>query len=175
MPSSGDILTHEEMEAVYEDLQNMVKPSWVTSVPLLSVGPKQKSDQWKTVGSLYLPVSLIHLWSNVDPDDERSKHRYELLHLSMLVLSAIDVATSRATSDNNADEFLRLMTAYSQRLQTLFPDYNIHPNHHMAFHIMEFLRMYGPVHGWWTFPFERIIGMLQRISTNYKPGKSASH
>ena len=104
------------MEAVYEDLQNTVKPSWVTSVPttLSSVGPKYKADQWRTVGSLYLPLSLVRLWSNVQPDNERSKHRRELLHLTMLMLSAIAVATPRDTSDSNAYEFLHLMTLYRQ-------------------------------------------------------------
>ena len=29
----------------------------------------------------------------------------------------------------------------------------------------------GPVHGWWTFPFERLIGMLQDVRANYIPGK----
>ncbi|KAG6913412.1 hypothetical protein DXG01_007033 [Tephrocybe rancida] len=38
----------------------------------------------------------------------------------------------------------------------------------MAFHIPEFLAKYGPAHGWWAFPFERAIGQLQRMSTNYK-------
>ncbi|KAF8229093.1 hypothetical protein L208DRAFT_1288357, partial [Tricholoma matsutake] len=169
------ILTHEEMEAVYEDLENMVKPSWVTSVltTLLSVGPKLKSDQWKTIGSLYLPVSLVCLWSDVHQDDERSKHCHELLDLSMQLLSSVATAISCVTSNPHADEFLRLMSCYCQELQRLFPNYNVHCNHHMAIHIAEFLRMYGPVHGWWTFPFKRMIGMLQRISTNYKPGKLA--
>jgi hypothetical protein len=151
------------MEAVYEDMQNMVKPSWVTSVltTLSSVGPKLKSDQWRMTGLLYLPISLIRLWSNVHQDDERSKHRHELLHFSMQLLSALAAATSRITSDPTADEFLCLMACYHQELQRLFPNYNIHPNHHMAFHITEFLCMYGPIHGWWTFPFEWMIGMLQ--------------
>jgi hypothetical protein len=30
---------------------------------------------------------------------------------------------------------------------------------------------YGPVHGWWMFPFERVIGALQKTNTNYKIGK----
>ncbi|KAG2148241.1 uncharacterized protein EDB93DRAFT_1085087 [Suillus bovinus] len=30
---------------------------------------------------------------------------------------------------------------------------------------------YGPMHGWWMFPFERIIGALQKTNTNYKIGE----
>jgi hypothetical protein len=41
----------------------------------------------------------------------------------------------------------------------------------MAMHLYEYLIRYGPVHAWWTFPFERVIGMLQRIPTNYKLGQ----
>ncbi|KAJ7610392.1 hypothetical protein FB45DRAFT_751377 [Roridomyces roridus] len=36
----------------------------------------------------------------------------------------------------------------------------------MAFHIYDFLLLFGPVISWWTFPFERIIGFLERINTN---------
>lgn len=168
----GYIFTDQEMEAIWSDVENMIKPSWVTSVPttLSSSGPKLKSDQWRTVGSLYLPVTLIRLWSGTSPTNPNSKRRHELLHLTMLLLSAIAVATSRVTSADNAKQYLTYMGAYRQELAKQFPTYKCHPNHHLAMHIPEFLAMYGPVHGWWAFPFERMIGMLQRISTNYKPG-----
>ncbi|KAI0788085.1 hypothetical protein C8Q74DRAFT_1366864 [Fomes fomentarius] len=36
---------------------------------------------------------------------------------------------------------------------------------------MECLLAFGPVHGWWSFPFKWINGLLQRLNTNYKPGE----
>ncbi|KAJ7202405.1 hypothetical protein GGX14DRAFT_370407 [Mycena pura] len=36
----------------------------------------------------------------------------------------------------------------------------------MAFHIYDFLLLFGPIISWWTFPFERVIGFLQKINTN---------
>ena len=33
-------------------------------------------------------------------------------------------------------------------------------------HIYEFLDLWGPVYHWWCFPFERLIGSLQRLPTN---------
>ena len=27
----------------------------------------------------------------------------------------------------------------------------------MALHLPDYLLLYGPVHSWWTFPFERLI------------------
>ena len=63
------------------------------------------------------------------------------------------------------------MHSYLSGLKELFPEYSLHPNHHMALHLRDYLLLYGPVHSWWTFPFERLIGILQRISTNYKIGR----
>lgn len=161
------------MEALWDDIEHMCKPSWATSVPTTigATGPKLKSDQWRAVGSLQLPVTLIRLWSMDHPDGLRSQRRHELLNLTMSLLSAIAVGTSRVTSSSNAQEFLSHLIHYRKELRRLFPNYKSHPNHHMAMHIPEYLCLYGPFHGWWAYPFERVIGMLQRVSTNYKPGK----
>lgn len=160
------------MQEIWDDLVQVVKPSWVSSVPskISSICPKVKSDQWRSFGCLYLPVTLIRLWSKSNTNDEYNNDRQQLLHLTMLLCSAIAIATSRTTSEPNSKQFLLHMTQYRQELARLFPRYTCVPNHHMAFHITELLLMYGPVHGWWTFPFERMIGTLQRFRTNYKQG-----
>lgn len=171
-PILGNVFTHAEMKEVYADFDRLVKPSWVTSIPktVSTVGPKLKSDEWRTFGSLNLPVTLIRLWSDDDPQDEDSRQRQELLHLTMLLFSAIAAATTRVTSEKHREEYLSHMVQYRQELKRLFPGYDCRANHHIAFHIPDFMAYYGPVHGWWSYPFERMIGMLQRISTNYKPG-----
>ena len=64
------------------------------------------------------------------------------------------------------------MQAYLTGLKELFPDFKFVPNHHMALHLWDYILLYGPVHSWWAFPFERMIGTLQHISTNYKEGKT---
>ncbi|TFK18575.1 hypothetical protein FA15DRAFT_552917, partial [Coprinopsis marcescibilis] len=82
------------------------------------------------------------------------------------LFSAVSIATSHSTSDAKADLYLELLQTYIDGVKELFPAYNFKPNHHMAFHTTEYLRKYGPVHSWWTFPFERMIGLLQQIPTN---------
>lgn len=161
------------MEELLLDIEDMVKPSWVTSVPTRTTG-KMKADQWRILGSIYLPSSLIRLWSGMQPDDPRAARCQELLDVTMSLVSAIVIASSRSTSPTNAQEYLLHMTEYRKGLENLFPTYVCHPNHHMAMHLHEFLVSYGPAHGWWTFALERLIGMLQRIPTNYKPGKVSS-
>ncbi|KAK0493798.1 hypothetical protein EDD18DRAFT_1077960 [Armillaria luteobubalina] len=44
------------------------------------------------------------------------------------------------------------------------------PNVHAAFHLYNFLLSFGPVISWWCFPFECLIGSLQKINTNYHIG-----
>ncbi|PPQ91927.1 hypothetical protein CVT25_000946, partial [Psilocybe cyanescens] len=168
----GYLLTSEDMGEIRRDIQVMVKPSWATSIPtsISSSGPKLKSDQWRAAGSLYLPVTLIRLWSR-SCNDIASRERQDLLKLTMALFQAISIITSRKTLARHRELYLDHMLVYRQELARLFPDYKCHPNHHMALHLGEFLSAYGPVHGWWTFPFEHMIRTLQRIHTNYHPGK----
>lgn len=67
------------------------------------------------------------------------------------------------------------MKAYLDGLRELIPDYQFRPNHHMALHLPEYLTWFGPVHGWWTFPFERLIGLIQRLPNNSKMGRYRCH
>lgn len=106
----------------------------------------------------------MRLWHSSSGD------RAAALHLTYLLVSAILVATSRTTSSRHADLYLKFMTEYIEGIKKHFPDFELHPNHHFAFHLRRYLIQYGPMHDWWTFPFERIIGMLQRIPTNDKTG-----
>ncbi|KAJ7153126.1 hypothetical protein C8R43DRAFT_832523, partial [Mycena crocata] len=169
--ASPVLITQEEKEALWADMANVSKPSWVTSVPSAFGGTastgKLKADQWRTLGTVYMPITLIRLWSA----SEEGSDRRELLALTMDLVSAVLLASSRVTSQSNADACRQYLLSYRVRLQALFPQYKCHPNHHLALHIPEFLMLFGPVHGWWTFPFERMNGKLQRISTNYKPGQ----
>ncbi|KAG5715117.1 hypothetical protein E4T56_gene17600, partial [Termitomyces sp. T112] len=157
----GSVLTDEEMKTIAEDLEYVVKPSWMPSVPLLS-GSKLKADEWRTLGCLNLPMSLIRLWSKHLEQD-----RLHFLRLTMSLMSAVLLATSRVTSEEHCARYLKFMVEYRKELRQLFPLYDCVPNHHVVFHIPEFIRLFGPVHGWWAFPFERAIGQLQRLSTNY--------
>ncbi|KAK0235565.1 hypothetical protein EDD85DRAFT_968621 [Armillaria nabsnona] len=147
---AGLAVTHQEMEHLWDDLQNTTKPSWLASIPLTVGGRngdgKLKADQWCNLGLIYMPLMLIQMCTVI-------------------------VATSYEASVANAEAYLHHMKAYRALLQDMFPEYKCLPNHHMAMHISEYLLMFRPVQNWWTFPFERAIGTLERISTNYKAGE----
>lgn len=161
------------MRQIRSDLSEISTPTWVTSVPS-NLGSashgKLKADQWRTLGITHLPLSLIRLWGLRNSDDPRSQKCKEILDVTISLISAVVLASSRKTSPSIATAYLIHMKAYMEGIKRLFPQYQFRPNHHMAMHLHEYLRRFGPVHSWWTFPFERLIGMLERIPTNFKIG-----
>ena len=98
----------------------------------------------------------------------------EILNVTMSLLSAVNIASSHSMSFALANSYLQHMQAYLAGLKVLFPGYGFHPNHHLALHLPshQYLFLFGPIHAWWTFPFERIIGMLQCMPTSGKIGIS---
>ena len=162
------------MDQIQTDIASTITPSWLTSAPS-NLGSashgKLKVDVWRILGSVYLPISLIRLWWSAVPGNARSERCQKILDITISLLSAVSIATSRVTSPQHADLYLQHMQAYLTGLKELFPEFKFVPNQHMALHLPDYILLYGPVHSWWAFPFERMIGTLQRISTNCKEGE----
>ncbi|CAK5282244.1 unnamed protein product [Mycena citricolor] len=166
----GHVITKGEMKALWADIAAVHTPSWVSSVPR-NYGSAQhgklKADQWRALAMVYIPVTLIRLWSG------STLQRQQLLDMTMHLIAAVDLASSRKLIQGNDAKVEDHMLKYRIALHTCFPEYTAHPNHHLALHIPHFLRLFGPVHGWWAYPFERMNGKMLRIKTNYKPGAIA--
>jgi hypothetical protein len=130
------------MEQIHSDIASMVTPSWLTSVPSklgsASHG-KLKADQWRVLGSVYLPISLIRLWWSAEPGNARSERCQKILDVTILLLSAVSIATSRVTSPRHADLYLQHMQGYLTGLKELFPDFKFVPNQHMALHLRDYI------------------------------------
>lgn len=164
-----------DIEAIRKDLSETIKPSWVGSLPkdLGSKGHgKLKADQWRAIATIFLPNTLIQRWNSADYGaGENSK--LEMLDNTMDLVNAIILATKRVITEQDCQGYMELMLRYLENLKRLYPHLQLRPVHHAALHLGEFLRMYGPVYGWWTFPFERLIGVLQKVDTNDKQGDNA--
>lgn len=153
----------------------MSSPSWLASVPC-DLGEarhgKLKADQWRVLGTVYLPVSLVRLWDDPDTnDEEEALMRQKMLEATIALVMAIRIATSDTTSHSKITLYVQHIHRYLSLLKELLPEYDLHPNHHMALHLGTYIRRFGPVHAWWAFPFEHIIGMLQHIPINFKQGQ----
>ncbi|KDQ55330.1 hypothetical protein JAAARDRAFT_100053, partial [Jaapia argillacea MUCL 33604] len=133
---------------------------------------KLKADQWRSAAEFNLPVALIaDLWDLADAVDDVDREQcLSWSNNTMNGMVAVNYATFRRTSAACADKYTIFMKAYIDGLKTLFPEFDLRLNHHLALHLGKLLKNLGPVHGWWVFPFEHIVGVLQQVNTNPKLG-----
>lgn len=164
------ILDGKTILEIRNDIRHITVPSWIT--PLTpNFGSKRKgkvkADTWRTAATIYLPITLIRLWGNKDSSDISRKY----LTNTMLMVSAIILITSLEISSSNAEKYTKYMEEYMEGLRELFPDMKFRDNHHVSLHLEYFVKTFGPVQCWWTFPFERLIGILEKLKTNWKMGE----
>ena len=57
---------------------------------------KLKADQWRVLGTTFLPLSLVRLWGLTNAESPRSHRCREILNLTMSLLSAVTVASSHS-------------------------------------------------------------------------------
>lgn len=166
---SAPVLGMDVLEFIKRDMDRMVLPSWVDPAPRnwgTSERGKLSADQWRVLYTIHLPVSLIALWS-------RGTQRYvDMLHNFMYLVTAIRIAGSRVINDEYIGMYETCITTYLEGLKALYPDASIKPNHHLALHLGDFMRKFGPVHAYRTFAFERLNYLMQQMPTNKKHGEA---
>ncbi|KIJ35334.1 hypothetical protein M422DRAFT_180989, partial [Sphaerobolus stellatus SS14] len=150
-------------------------PSWFPVVPQRfgsARAGKLKAAEWQAMITLYIPVALCRLWGKSGIYE--STH-YRFLQNTMNLVAAVLLAVSYEQTPDHAAAYTRYIQAYLAGLKELFPELKFRNTHHIVLHIEELLNLLGPVHSWWMFPFERIIGRLEKISTNWKIGRILVH
>lgn len=173
-----DKVTKRELRKLQQDITQTNRPEYCQGPPgnLGSPGHgKLKADQWRTCIEFDIPVSVAQLWSKEtcppEQNPEITVRRDKLFQSIMHLAVAVRWATSYKTSEYHSEKFEENMVAYLRCLLDLYPNIQFRPNHHNALHIGPLLTQFGPAYGWWMFPFERVIGILQQMTTNSKLGK----
>jgi len=166
------------MTRIQELIRDMATPSWLPPVPYNfgdAAAGTLKADEWRTVTTVYIPIALISLWGGraASHASQATANRLKMvLDHTMALVSAIILACMRTTTETRMTAYLNYLRTWVSELRIHHPDVEYWVNHHMAFHIYDFLRLFGPVRSWWCFPFERLIGQLQRLPHNHKHGMS---
>lgn len=171
--SKFQVLSYEVLQAIRADILSTSLPSWLERPPSNFGSPghgKLKADQWRTVCTVSMVITLVRLWSFSSASDEEK----DLLENFMHLVSAADLASKRTMSTERATAYDEHMYRYLCGLRDIF-DHQFVPNHHLSLHLYSCLLLFGPVHGWWAFPFERFNGLLGQTNTNHKTGEQASH
>ncbi|KAH8999755.1 hypothetical protein EDB92DRAFT_1790170 [Lactarius akahatsu] len=163
-------ISQDDLKVIQDDIVATVRPQWHAAPPAdlgqVSHG-KLKADEWRSCFEFDIPVSLLCIETqriaSGRPTDE---HRAKLVHSTFLLATAIRWATSHRTLTMHIEKYTNTMKNYLKMLKDLHPNKRFRPNHVNALLISNYLCLYGPVRGWWMFPFERVIGDLQHSSTN---------
>lgn len=165
------------MNRIREVIRDMATPSWISSVPHNfgdAAAGTLKADEWRVMTTIYLPIALVSFWGegttqmSLSAADRRLK---QILDHTMDLVSAVSLACMRVMTESRMNAYRLHLASWISGLKICHPDAGHRVNNHMAFHIYDFLRLFGPVRSWWCFPFERLIGQLQRLPHNHKHGE----
>lgn len=168
--------TPELMEHIRHVIRQTSKPTWINSVPHNfgdTAAGSLKADEWRTLSTVYLPLALVTFWCYVSDGETITikRRRQEVLDQTMELVQAVTVIFKRSVTKEDATAYDNHIKKYLQDLHVVHPHAKLLPNMHMATHMSRFLTRFGSVYSWWTFPFERLIGLLQNLPSNNVEGK----
>ncbi|KAF7318521.1 hypothetical protein HMN09_00362000 [Mycena chlorophos] len=144
-------------------------PGWIDSVPYnygQSGAGTIKAAEWRILATIYVPIALVLLWNDGPVLEKRI---VDMLDHSMALFSAVILVGRYTMTAERAALYRDLLKTWVDGLPVVHPhtrNHPVRPNIHVAFHIYDFLIAFGPIISWWCFPFERVIGFLQKMNTN---------
>ncbi len=162
------VLGRGMLPEVWRDMNKTVLPTWLSAGPrevgTASCG-KLSADQWRTTCTVHLVITLGRLWGAKTHDDRL----YQMYANFMDLVSAVKLATMRSMTSSRSAQYKEHIRCYLTGIKTLYKC-PFSPNQHIALHLDRLLRLFGPVHAWRSYPFERWNYILQSIPTNFHLG-----
>ncbi|KAH9936457.1 uncharacterized protein B0H18DRAFT_818538, partial [Fomitopsis serialis] len=162
------VLGRETLAEIHADMLRTEVPSWVDPAPK-NLGTKERgklsADQWFSACTINFPFTLIRLWA------DSSSRKQQMLMNYMDLVTAVVVSSMLEISEDHIRLYEASINRYLSSLQTLYPEADLRPNHHLALHVPYFLRSGGPVHAQRTNFSERTNYLLQSENTSAKFGE----
>ena len=159
---------------VQQAIVDVVTPSWVGSIPRdfgEAAAGTMKAYQWRILWTIYIPLALVSIWHPKSPicsstEDDGADVLQNVMHLA----AAETLMCKHTVTPEQTKAFRDHISAHMDSVRVLFPGFGV-PSYHTGIHIPDFMPLLGPARGWWCYPFERLIGKLQRMKHNHKYGK----
>jgi hypothetical protein len=132
-----------------------------------------KADKWHSLITVDIHIALMSLWgaSTSHPSDEVGTNLRAVLNHTMELVCMVYLTCTRTTTVERAHMYHSHIVHYVGNLKKIYPNFTLRPNHHTAFHIYDYLLLFGLAHSWWCFPFECLIGIFQCLPVNHKTGE----
>ncbi|KAF8223670.1 hypothetical protein L208DRAFT_1426005 [Tricholoma matsutake] len=157
----------------FENIINSIWwPSHVTQLPknLSKNQSLKKADEWCHLLTV-TPVILWWAWQDENDDTPPSEpvippnakdppthsRNYWATYMATLKMcAAISMACGQVGQD--------FLDQYCLALKQLGIHMTI--NHHLSPHYLKFIKLFGPVYGWWLFAYKRFNSMLEKVKLN---------
>jgi Domain of unknown function (DUF4218) len=122
--------------------------------PKIAIGSdgfsKLTADQWKTFIMIF---STTILWDMLDDNDRKILGYF---------IRACNLLVSRLITEDDLKEVQERLKDMSYLIERTYGPEFITSNIHLALHLPDCCRDYGPVYSFWLFPFERLNGYIGR-------------
>ncbi|RXW14134.1 hypothetical protein EST38_g11717 [Candolleomyces aberdarensis] len=162
----ANILGRTVLKEIRRDMQTINRPSWQPNGPRWpgeAKFGKFTAAQWKSFCLINLPITLTRLWGGAAEGSIQRQCLDNFMHL----VTAVKLASMNRMNENRVTQYEYHIRQYLSTLLELY-DTTITPYQHLSLHFGRHLRMFGPVHAWRCFPFERYNNVVQSFSTNNK-------
>ncbi|GBC21267.1 hypothetical protein GLOIN_2v1775288 [Rhizophagus irregularis DAOM 181602=DAOM 197198] len=143
----------EQLRVAQNRMDNIVLPSDIGRIPpKIAIGndgfSNLTADQWKTFIMIY---STSILWDMLDDNDRKILGHF---------VRACNLLVARFITDDDLKEAQERLKDMAYLIEYTYGPEFITSNIHLALHIPDCCRDYGPIYSFWLFLFERLNGYI---------------
>lgn len=161
------------LRRIQQVIKEAVTPAWVTNPPAETGLPRTgtlKADHWRTLFAIHVPLALLSLWKKDSPlAAQNADSMSSVLSTSMHLTCASLMMTKNVSTPSYRMSYRNSLRQHVIGLKRNFPGFLL-PSHHNAFHIYDIADFFSTTRNWWCFPFENLVGKLQRMPNNHHVG-----
>jgi hypothetical protein len=151
-----DKLSMDQLRIAQDRMNNIELPSDIGRIPpKIAIGKdgfsKLTADEWKTFIMIY---STTILWDMLDDNDRKILGHF---------VRACNLLVTRFITEDDLKEAQERLKDMACIIENEYGPEFITSNIHLALHIPDCCRDYGPIYSFWLFPFERLNGYIGKI------------
>ena len=158
--NTNELMSDKEREILANRLNALRVPYDIGRLPKTMLEKMSarglKAQQWKNFIVTYARVCL---W-NIVP--------YALYDSTKYLAEAVELLLKDPITMHEVDQISDLLHKHHLLYAKVVGKFGVSVNYHMALHIPELIRNWGPPTSWWCFPYERHIGLLGDVNTSGK-------
>ncbi|XP_065894304.1 uncharacterized protein [Dysidea avara] len=109
------------------------------------------ADQWKNFALIYAKPCL---WDLLPPDS------YESI---CMLCDIVQLIVQPSLTDADISRLDYLLKSHHRYFENIYGRFQVSVNYHVALHIPDMIRDFGPPHAFWYFSFERMNGVLSGL------------